>query len=322
MLALYRQGRQGDALEAYRRARTELRDGLGVDPGPRLRELEAQVLAQDPGSLVVSAPARQPARTRVSPATTRRTPDCSSVGNDWWRSWSPASSTNASSSWSARPARASPRSYGRVWSRRWQRGAARLGCLAGGRDGAGNRAARGYQAALADPPAVLVVDQAEEALLADDGAQLTPFGDRLLDAVGDGIRVVLVVRADFFGLLSKHPVLARRAGPATVLVGPPDERELRRIIIEPAARVGLRVDPRSSTWPWPRSGIVQGDCRSYPPRWSAPGSTARATRCRSPRTTPAAEWRRRWSASAKRRGPRSTTTHSGRRAAGCCCAWR
>ncbi len=38
-------------------------------------------------------------------------------------------------------------------------------------------------------------------------------------------------------------MLARRAGPATVLVGPPDERELRRIITEPAARVGLRVEP-------------------------------------------------------------------------------
>ena len=60
VLALYRQGRQGDALEAYRRARAELGDGLGVDPGPRLRELEAQVLAQDPGLLAVSAQTRQP----------------------------------------------------------------------------------------------------------------------------------------------------------------------------------------------------------------------------------------------------------------------
>ena len=58
VLALYRQGRQADALEAFRRARTELRDGLGVDPGPRLRELEAQILAQDPRLLVVTAPAR------------------------------------------------------------------------------------------------------------------------------------------------------------------------------------------------------------------------------------------------------------------------
>jgi hypothetical protein len=45
VLALYRQGRQGEALEAYRRARDMLGDELGVDPGPRLRELEATVLA-------------------------------------------------------------------------------------------------------------------------------------------------------------------------------------------------------------------------------------------------------------------------------------
>ncbi|WP_344565661.1 AfsR/SARP family transcriptional regulator [Streptomyces axinellae] len=48
-LALYRSGRQGDALAVLRRARATLADRLGVDPGPRLRRLEADVLAQDPG---------------------------------------------------------------------------------------------------------------------------------------------------------------------------------------------------------------------------------------------------------------------------------
>ncbi|MDA2812204.1 BTAD domain-containing putative transcriptional regulator [Nocardiopsis sp. RSe5-2] len=47
-LALYRSGRQGDALAVLRRARSALADALGVDPGPRLRRLEADVLAQDP----------------------------------------------------------------------------------------------------------------------------------------------------------------------------------------------------------------------------------------------------------------------------------
>ncbi len=97
VLALYRQGRQGDALEAYRRARAELSDGLGVDPGPRLRELEARVLAQDPGLLAFRHKPVSRAHTRVWPATTPRTPTCSSGGSDWWRSWSPASLTSASS---------------------------------------------------------------------------------------------------------------------------------------------------------------------------------------------------------------------------------
>ncbi|MDA2804279.1 AfsR/SARP family transcriptional regulator [Nocardiopsis suaedae] len=47
-LALYRSGRQADALAVLRRARSALADALGVDPGPRLRRLEADVLAQDP----------------------------------------------------------------------------------------------------------------------------------------------------------------------------------------------------------------------------------------------------------------------------------
>ena len=48
MLALYRSGRQRDALEAYQRARRLLTDELGIEPGPDLRKLEAAVLAQDP----------------------------------------------------------------------------------------------------------------------------------------------------------------------------------------------------------------------------------------------------------------------------------
>ena len=48
MLALYRDGRQAEALEESRRARALLADELGVDPGPRLVELETAILAQDP----------------------------------------------------------------------------------------------------------------------------------------------------------------------------------------------------------------------------------------------------------------------------------
>ncbi|KAA0087150.1 hypothetical protein CIW52_02000 [Mycolicibacterium sp. P9-64] len=47
MLALYRAGRQGEALGAFQRARLLLADELGVDPGPDLRRLEAAIVAQD-----------------------------------------------------------------------------------------------------------------------------------------------------------------------------------------------------------------------------------------------------------------------------------
>jgi DNA-binding SARP family transcriptional activator/pimeloyl-ACP methyl ester carboxylesterase len=46
MVALYRCGRQSDALAAYQRARTLLREELGLEPGGELQRLEAAVLAQ------------------------------------------------------------------------------------------------------------------------------------------------------------------------------------------------------------------------------------------------------------------------------------
>ncbi|WP_157251362.1 AfsR/SARP family transcriptional regulator [Nonomuraea typhae] len=48
-LGLYRSARQGDALAALREARRYLADELGVDPGPGLRRLEADILAQTAG---------------------------------------------------------------------------------------------------------------------------------------------------------------------------------------------------------------------------------------------------------------------------------
>ncbi|HET6967459.1 MAG TPA: BTAD domain-containing putative transcriptional regulator [Ornithinibacter sp.] len=51
MVALYRSGRQAEALEAYAAARDRLADELGLDPGPELQALNQGVLRQDPGLL-------------------------------------------------------------------------------------------------------------------------------------------------------------------------------------------------------------------------------------------------------------------------------
>ena len=48
MLALYRSGRQAEALAAYQSARSTLVDELGIEPGSALQELERAILRQDP----------------------------------------------------------------------------------------------------------------------------------------------------------------------------------------------------------------------------------------------------------------------------------
>ncbi len=57
MLALYRCGRQAEALAAYQRARDVLVTELGVEPGPGLRDLHQRILSADP-ALAVTGPAR------------------------------------------------------------------------------------------------------------------------------------------------------------------------------------------------------------------------------------------------------------------------
>jgi DNA-binding SARP family transcriptional activator/streptogramin lyase len=48
MVALYRAGRQSDALDAYQRARRRLSEELGLEPGPQVQEIERRILTHDP----------------------------------------------------------------------------------------------------------------------------------------------------------------------------------------------------------------------------------------------------------------------------------
>ncbi len=72
MLALYRSGRQAEALDVYAQARARLLDELGVEPGPALQRMQQAVLAQDPA---LDAPTgetgQRSTRSRLPGTTTR-----------------------------------------------------------------------------------------------------------------------------------------------------------------------------------------------------------------------------------------------------------
>ncbi len=59
MLALYRCGRQAEALEAFQEARRVLGDELGLEPGPELRRLQEAILSHDPVIAVPAAASRR-----------------------------------------------------------------------------------------------------------------------------------------------------------------------------------------------------------------------------------------------------------------------
>ena len=66
MLALYRADRQAEALRAYQEGRNVLVDQLGIEPSRTLRELQRQILAQDPDLELAVAPVSRSERPLVS----------------------------------------------------------------------------------------------------------------------------------------------------------------------------------------------------------------------------------------------------------------
>ena len=83
MLALYRSGRQADALEAFRRARHALVEDLGLDPARELQRLEAAILTQDPElDLAPAAAAPPPAAPPPRPPVGLPVPPNPLLGRD------------------------------------------------------------------------------------------------------------------------------------------------------------------------------------------------------------------------------------------------
>jgi DNA-binding SARP family transcriptional activator len=257
VLALYRCGRQGDALAAVARARGVLAEQLGADPGPRLRAAEAAVLAQDPAlDLAMPTPSlRPPPGVSVCPYKGLASYQASDVALFHGRSRlvsrlvarlvdapllvvSGASGAGKSSVIRAGlvPALAQGAVPG---SEAWQSlvvtpGRAPVDALAG---------------LTGDPPptapVVLVCDQLEELWSSGiDPVERRTFLDALLGLLDDGIvvRCLVVVRGDHLGRLAEHPAFADRLGSAIVLVPALTEAELREVVREPASAVGLTAE--------------------------------------------------------------------------------
>ncbi|GAA2875504.1 hypothetical protein GCM10010443_42290 [Actinoplanes cyaneus] len=106
---------------------------------------------------------------------------------------------------------------------------------------AGAEALRGWLAKAADD-VLLVVDQFEEVFTVCGDAERRWLIRALTAAAGPRARIVVGVRADFYGHCARHPELVTALHRAQVLLGPMSTEELRSAITEPAARAGASVE--------------------------------------------------------------------------------
>ncbi|MDQ0575801.1 nSTAND1 domain-containing NTPase [Agromyces albus] len=241
--ALYRSGRQADALATLRSARERLADELGIEPGAELVALESAILHQD-------ASLDAPLRPELTSA------DCP------YRGLQPFGTDDAEEF------------FGRDAD--VQAALARLSGLPflaiSGASGAGKSSlvlagivpalrARGDLVVVlgsgATPIArlrdalsgrgnadVVVIDQFEELFHSGlPDAHVAEFSALIADAVAVGQRVIVAVRADFLSSCAAEPSIGPLFAAGVHLVGPLGPDGLRSAIEEPARLAGLRLEP-------------------------------------------------------------------------------
>jgi DNA-binding SARP family transcriptional activator/WD40 repeat protein len=265
MLALYRSGRQADALAVYRETCALLREELGLTPSAELRELEARIIRQDVG-LDTDRAQVVPAPSLVCPFKGLAAFESSDAGFFCGRDRTISELIARLAEWPL-VGILGPSGIGKSsLLRAGVLPALRAGALPGSagwrqvllRPGAhpSEELERGFGGRLSDAVAelrsgeriVLAVDQLEELFtVCEEEAARREFLEQLVAATGDHERRVLVLctlRADFYGRLSAYPTFAERLSRSHALVGPMDRDELRAAIEQPAARAGLEVEGR------------------------------------------------------------------------------
>ena len=230
-LALYRSGRQADALAALRRMRAELEAGLGVDPGPEISELETRMLRQDP---------------RLDPPTA---PRATRAGNPY-KGLHPFTPDDAADFF-GRDAEIAD-----VLDRLDRTHlVAVVGPSGGGKSSlvlAGvvpRLRERGRTPALITPGTgrrtgdVLIVDQFEELFqLGWSPGEVADYCTSVADVVAAGHDVILTVRSDALDRCVADPRLGPLVRDGLVVLAPPSADALRLAIEEPARFAGLRVE--------------------------------------------------------------------------------
>jgi DNA-binding SARP family transcriptional activator len=267
MLALYRSGRQADALAVYRQTSEMLRDELGLDPSRTLRELERSILEQDtaldraPHAVVATRntlPEVCPfkgldffdladaayffGRERIVAELLARSAESGLVGIVG-QSGVGKSSLLRAGVLAALGRGELPGSvdWRQVVLRPGERPPGQLTRALGGRE---------IDAALAELSAgerlVIAVDQLEELFTSCEREdERVAFLEQLCLAASDVRRralVLVAVRGDYYTSFVSYPKFAELLSAQHVLVGPMDRGELADAIEQPAARAGLEIE--------------------------------------------------------------------------------
>ncbi len=263
MVALYRAGRQADALREYDRLRSALVEQLGLDPSPDLTALMDKILVQDP-ALASKDPLAETAAA-VAPVELRNP----------FKGLRPFTEVDAAdffgrSDLVVRMAErlAEPGLAGRFLvvvgaSGSGKSSLVRAGLVPALREGTvagsdGWRITTMYPGT--DPiarireilttsdeagPLLLIIDQFEELFVLTDPATQATFLGMIEELVTGALplRIICTLRADFMDRPLSYPSFARLVDAGLLLVTPLLDDEVRAAVVEPAGLVGVRVEP-------------------------------------------------------------------------------
>jgi basic membrane lipoprotein Med (substrate-binding protein (PBP1-ABC) superfamily)/DNA-binding SARP family transcriptional activator len=268
MLALYRSGRQAEALQAYQRYRALIGEELGLDPSSRLRRVQEGILLNDPSlALPQEEGARAPSGETRNPYKGIRPFDEGDAADFFGRQALLRRLIDLLSEGARFLALVGPSGCGK--SSAVNAGlipAVRAGAIPGSDGWAVSRMVPGMhpfedlRAALhavglndigdltdvpSDIGVLLVIDQFEELFSVSEAPDRVRFLDQLASAASrpdGGVRVVVTLRGDFYDRPLLHPAFAGLFVPGVVNVLPLSAEEIEEAVVAPAHRVGVDVD--------------------------------------------------------------------------------